>query len=1046
MKRHLTMALVAALSLPAIAKTPEWEDPQVTEINRVPMRASYFAYRDGENTGRSASSANYLDLSGTWRFNYVPDRSGRPGEEVFAKTYDDSAWGFIQVPGMWELSGYGEPMYLNIGYPWRGNFKNNPPVTPDKENAVGTYRTWVMIPADWKGKDIMAHFGSATSNLALWVNGKRVGYGEDSKLAQEYDITRYVVPGKENLIALQMNRWCDGTYLEDQDFFRFAGLARENYLFAREKNRVQDLRVNGDLTDGYRNGRLEYEADVTGAGTLELTLTSPEGKTVGEATCKVGNGSVKLTLTSPDKNIASVSARMVNKGTVELTMDVPDVEKWSAETPALYSLVTKFTPKNGEAEIIPLKVGFRKVEIKNSQLLVNGEPILIKGADRHELDPDGGYVVSMERMMQDIKRLKELNINAVRTCHYPDDPRWYDLCDKYGIYLVAEANIESHGMGYGKETLANVPAYKNAHLERNSRNVAANRNHPSVIIWSLGNEAGYGPNFEEAYDLVKSMDPSRPVQYERAGLNGKTDIFCPMYYPYEHSEKYAADPKNTKPLIQCEYAHAMGNSEGGFKEYWDLVRKYPKYQGGFIWDFVDQSIRHTTPEGKTIWAYGGDFKNTDPSDQNFCDNGLISPDRVPNPHAYEVQRVYQYIHTTLLPDGNVEVYNERFFAPTDDVVLNWTLLKDGRRMRSGSVSDVNVAPQGKTNVKIDYGTVDNEGEWLLNVEYALKEASPVLEAGTVIARDQLRLTPETCVMAQLSQEPITGMERKAGFITVTGKHFSVAFNETNGYLSRYDVDGSSMLNEGAEITPNFWRAPTDNDYGAGLQKKYSAWRNPGLTLRSLTNEETDGKAVIKAMYTMRNIPATLSLTYTVDGNGAIKVEETMTPDEGAKASDLFRFGMEIPMPAGYETVEYYGRGPGENYSDRQQASDLGIYRQQVSLQAYPYIRPQETGTRTDLRRWAVLDASGSGLEFTSVKPFSASALHYNIETLDGGEEKPNSHWGEINEDDVTNVLVDYAQMGLGCVDSWGSLPLPEYRLPFGKYSFTFTITPVSARF
>lgn len=1022
MKSHLTVALVTALSLPAIAKAPEWEDPQVTEINRVPMRASYFAYRDGENTGKWTSSANYLDLAGTWRFNYVPDRSDRPGEEVFAKTYDDSGWGYIQVPGMWELSGYGEPMYLNIGYPWRGNFKNNPPVTPDKENAVGTYRTLVNIPADWKGKDIMAHFGSATSNLALWVNGKRVGYGEDSKLAQEYDITRYVVPGKENLIALQMNRWCDGTYLEDQDFFRFAGLARENYLFAREKNRVQDVRVNGDLTDGYRNGRLTYEADVTGAGTLELTLTSPEGKTVAE------------------------TSRKVNKGSVELTMEVPGVKKWTAETPALYNLVTKFIPRNGETEVIPLKVGFRKVEIKDGQLLVNGEPILIKGADRHELDPDGGYVVSMERMLQDIKRMKELNINAVRTCHYPDDPRWYNLCDEYGIYLVAEANIESHGMGYGKETLANVPAYKAAHLARNARNVAANRNHPSVIIWSLGNEAGYGPNFEEAYDLVKSMDPSRPVQYERAEIDGKTDIFCPMYYPYGACEKYSTDPKRTKPLIQCEYAHAMGNSEGGFKEYWDLVRKYPKYQGGFIWDFVDQSIRWNTKDGKTIWAYGGDFKSTDPSDQNFCDNGLISPDRVPNPHAYEVQRVYQDIHTTLLPDGSVEVYNERFFTPTDDVTLYWSLMKDGRKVRGGSVNDVNVAPQGKKNVRIGYGNIDNEGEWLLNVEYALNEASPMLEAGTVIARDQLRLTPARCDMAPLSQEPITGMERKAGFITVTGKRFSVSFNETNGYLSRYDVNGSPMLNDGAEIVPNFWRAPTDNDYGAGLQKKYGAWRNPGLTLRSLTDENIGGMAVIKAVYTMRNIPATLSMTYTVDGNGAIKVEETMTPDEGAKASNMFRFGVEIPMPAGYDTVEYYGRGPGENYCDRQQASDLGVYRQPVSLQAYPYIRPQETGTRTDLRRWAVLDASGSGLEFTSTKPFSASTLHYNIGTLDGGPEKPNSHWGEIEEDDVTNVLVDYAQMGLGCVDSWGALPLPQYMLPFGKYSFTFTITPVTQRF
>ena len=432
---------------------------------------------------------------------------------------------------------------------------------------MGTYRLSITVPAEWEGKDVIAHFGSATSNLAVWVNGKRAGYGEDSKLAQEFDVTPYIIPGNKNLIALQVDRWCDGTYLEDQDFFRFAGLARENYLYAREKNRVEDIRVNGDLTNNYTDGRLYYEADIKGSGTLSIRLTSPEGEVVANA------------------------ERKDAKGKVSITMDVKNADKWSAESPALYTLTTTFTPKKGAAETIPIKMGFRKVEIKDSQLLVNGQPVLFKGANRHELDPDGGYVVSEERMLQDIKRMKEMNINAVRTCHYPDDPRWYDLCDQYGIYVVAEANIESHGMGYGKESLAKNRAYHKAHLERNRRNVAANRNHPSIIVWSLGNEGGYGKNFEDAYDMVKGMDASRPVQYERAGHDGKTDIFCPMYFPYEASERYASSPASTRPLIQCEYAHAMGNSEGGFKEYWDLIRKYPKFQGGYIWDFVDQSIR-----------------------------------------------------------------------------------------------------------------------------------------------------------------------------------------------------------------------------------------------------------------------------------------------------------------------------------------------------------------------------------------------------------------------------------------------------------------------
>lgn len=1020
-KNIITAALLTAATLTQAA-TPAWTDPEVNEINRLPMRAAYFAFRAGEQ-GDKTQSANYLPLDGTWRFLFTPDRNNRPSEAVAATAYDDSKWGYIQVPGMWELSGYGEPMYLNIGYPWRGNFANNPPQTPDKENAVGTYRRHITVPASWKGKDIIAHIGSATSNLTMWVNGRKVGYGEDSKLAQEFDVTPYIMPGRDNVITLQVDRWCDGTYLEDQDFFRFGGIARENYMYAREKNRVEDLRVNADLTgDGYRDGVLTYEADIKGNGRIDVTLTDPEGKVVAQSSPKV------------------------SKGKASLTMEVPGAQAWSAESPALYTLTTIFTPRKGDSEVITLKVGFRHVEIKDSQLLVNGQPILIKGADRHELDPDGGYVVSVERMLQDIKLMKGLNINAVRTSHYPNDPRWYDLCDQYGIYLVSEANIESHGIGYDEKTLGNNPAYNKAHLQRNSRHVAALRNHPSIIIWSLGNEAGYGKNFEDAYRTVKEMDPTRPVQYERAGIDGMTDIFCPMYYSYSNCERYSSDPARTKPLIQCEYAHAMGNSEGGFKEYWDLVRKYPKYQGGFIWDFVDQSIRRTTPEGKTIYAYGGDFKSTDPSDQNFCDNGLISPDRVPNPHAYEVQRVYQDIHTTLLPDGKVEVYNERFFTPLDDVQMQWTLLRDGHAVRTGTVAGIKAAPQQRVTLDVPYGDTAGEGEWLLNIAYTLKKSTPLLAAGTVIAREQLRLTPADVKMAPLADTPVTSVDRKAGYLTVNGKNFSVAFSEMNGYISRYDVDGRPMLKDSCDITPNFWRAPTDNDYGAGLQTKYSAWLNPGLTLARLDSEERDGRAIVNASYRMRNIPATLDISYTIDGNGAVKVVQTMTPNSDGKASDMFRFGMQIPMPATFDRVDYYGRGPEENYADRQQAADLGLYSQSVDSQAYPYIRPQETGTRTDLRRWAVLDASGAGLEFTSDRPFSASALHYFIGTLDGGPVKPNSHWGEIDRDDVTNVLVDYAQMGLGCIDSWGALPLPQYRLPFGSYTFTFTITPVKNEF
>ncbi len=1016
MIKSLSFACVVAMSAISLgAKTPYWLDPEVNEVNRLPMHTSYFAYESADKLGQGkVTSDNYRSLDGTWKFNWVKDADMRP-VDFYKPAFDDSSWSVIEVPGMWELNGYGDPIYVNVGYAWRGHFANNPPEVPLKDNHVGTYRREIEIPADWKGKDIIAHFGSATSNIEVWVNGKFVGYGEDSKLAQEFNLTPYVKPGEKNLIALQMFRWSDGTYLEDQDFFRFSGLARENYLYARNRNRIEDIRANGDLTSDYRDGVLTVSVDVKGSGNLDLKLMAPDG------------------------NVAAAYEKAGVKGKVNVTLDVKNPLKWTSETPNLYTLVATFTKKGQPVEIIPVNVGFRKIEIKNSQLLVNGQPVLIKGADRHELDPDAGYVVSTERMLQDIAMMKALNINAVRTSHYPNDPRWYDLCDRYGIYVVAEANIESHGMGYGDKTLAKNPAYRKAHLERNDRNVKANYNHPSIIVWSLGNEAGYGPNFEEAYDLVKAADPTRPVQYEQAGKTGKTDIFCPMYYGYGGCEKYSTDDAFVKPLIQCEYAHAMGNSEGGFKEYWDLIRKYPKYQGGFIWDFVDQSIRWNGKDGRVIYAYGGDFNPTDATDGNFCDNGLISPDRVPNPHAYEVQRVYQNIWTSLDKPGQVKVYNENFFTDLSNVALQWELLHNGVVERRGEVADIDVAPQHSAVVDLGYGKICNCGEWLLNVAYVNKSRDGLLPAGAVIARQQLTLlnAPSHHHGVKVAAPAV-----EIATDTVKGPHFMIAFNKATGFISKYVFDGTPLLKEGAEITPNFWRAPTDNDYGANLQKEYRAWLNPEMKLIGFTQEEVDGKARFTASYDMPSVKAKMTVTYTIDGNGEVNIVEKMTAGKDAKVSGLFRFGMQMPMPASFETVEYYGRGPGENYADRQQASDLGIYRQTVSEQPYPYIRPQETGTRTDLRYWTVLDASGTGVRFTAAKPFSASALHYYISTLDGGKDKPNTHWGELDADDVTNVCVDLSQIGLACENSWGARPRPEYMLPYGDYTFDYTITPV----
>lgn len=1025
MNRFLLTAItgIAAVSMSAQSFT-EWQNPEVNAVNRSPMRSAHFAYRNGEDALASQNkkaSSNYMSLNGIWKFNWVNDASSRP-TDFWKKDFNDKGWDDIRVPGVWELNGYGDPVYVNNQYPWRNSFESKPPIVPTENNHVGTYRREIKVPASWKGKEIFAHFGSVTSNMYLWVNGKYVGYSEDSKLEAEFNLTPYLVPGKENLICFQVFRWCDGSYLEDQDFFRFSGVGRDCYLYARDKKRIADIRVTPDLENNYTDGVLNIDLSLTGNAPVQLTLSDAAGNKVASAS-------------------ANKSGRTV--------MKVANPQKWTAETPYLYTLSATM---QGNDEVVPVNVGFRKIELTKGQILVNGKPVLFKGADRHELDPDGGYVVSPERMLQDIQLMKQLNMNAVRTCHYPDDNLWYDLCDKYGIYVVAEANIESHGMGYGEKTLAKDPKYAKAHIERNERNVQRNFNHPSIIFWSLGNEAGYGPNFEDAYKWVKKEDPSRAVQYEQAGIHNMTDIFCPMYYGYDGMKKYAEEMPSDKPLIQCEYAHAMGNSMGGFKEYWDLIRKYPNLQGGFIWDFVDQAVRTKGKNGVEIYAYGGDFHPHDPSDGNFCVNGVVSPDRVPNPHADEVRYYYQNIWTTPsdLPAGKVKVYNENFFRDLSDVTLDWVLLNNGVPVRDGRIDKISVAPGETTEVTIPYGQISNKGEWLLNVSYNLKDAEGLLPAGHCIAKEQFILN-ETAVadmdvttpsQPNLKTPVPTIVDNHSFFMGVKGDDFNLEFDRNSGFMTKYEVNGTEMLAEGGKLTPNFWRAPTDNDYGAGLQKKYSAWKNPEIKLESLKGEMKDGLAVVSADYKMPGVSASLKLTYTINGEGAVKVTESLTTDKNAKVSDMFRFGMQMQMPESFGSIEYYGRGPIENYSDRNHSTLLGIYNQKVEDQFYPYIRPQETGTKTDIRYWKQLNNSGNGLEFIAENPFSASALNYSIESLDGGAWKANTHSPEIEKVNYTNLLIDKAQMGLGCVNSWGALPLKEYRLPYGDYTFTFVMKPV----
>ena len=1029
MNKHFMTGLLAAFALTAAAQSNEWQDPQVNAVNRAPMHTHYFAFESTEAAQKACweQSANYMSIHGQWKFNWVRSADQRP-TDFYRVDYNDKGWDSMPVPGLWELNGYGDPQYVNVGYPWREQFENNPPFVPNEENHVGSYRREFNIPASWSGKEIMIHFGSVTSNIYLWVNGRYVGYSEDSKLETEFNLTPYLKPGQKNLIAFQVFRWCDGTYLEDQDFFRYSGVARDNYLYARNKNtQIADIRVTPDLDAQYKDGTLAVELTMKGKGTVELELLDAAGE--------------------------KVVAETVNaSGKTKTTLNVAAPQKWSAETPNLYTL--RATLKNGNQliEVIPVKVGFRKIELKNGQILVNGQAVLFKGADRHELDPDGGYVMSRERMIQDIQIMKQFNLNAVRTCHYPDDNFWYDLCDQYGIYMVAEANIESHGMGYGEKTLAKNPSYAKAHMERNQRNVQRNYNHPAIIFWSLGNEAGYGPNFEACYDWIKAEDPTRACQYEQAGVEGKTDIYCPMYLGYDRCEKYSADPNSNKPLIQCEYAHAMGNSQGGFKEYLDLIRKYPKYQGGFIWDFVDQSLRWRGKDGKIIYAYGGDFNKFDASDNNFCDNGLISPDRKPNPHMYEVGYYYQNIWTTPadLKNGVINVHNENFFRDLSAYYMEWQVMKGGKLIRAGRVDNLNVAPQQTAKVKLDLGKICECDEWLLNVSYKLKNREGLLEPGHVVAKDQLTLNPYKAPDMELKNVERTNIETIApqliendrNYLIVSGCTYRLEFNKRTGFLVRYAANGQEMIQEGAALTPNFWRAPTDNDFGAGLQRKYAAWKNPEMKLTSLKQRVEGKQVIVEAAYDMPGVSAKLDLTYVINNVGAVKVTQKMTADKSKEVSAMFRFGMQMPMPKCLETVEYYGRGPVENYSDRKGCADLGIYRQSVDEQFYAYIRPQENGNKTDIRWWKMLNAAGNGLKVVAADPFSASALHYTIESLDDGAHKDQRHSPEVEKADLTNFCLDKIQTGLGCENSWGRIARPEYQVPYGDYEFTFILTPV----
>ena len=1054
MKKSLLILAAMFAAGSAFAQKAErmepWQDPNVFEENRLPMAATFVT--DQQQT---------VSLNGVWKFNWNETIEGRT-KGFEAVDFDDTAWKTMPVPGMWELNGYQDPIYLNIGFPWRGQVENNPPYPATEHNYVGQYRRTFYVDGSWAGKQICLYIGSATSNVRVWVNGKPVGYSEDSKLEARFDITKYLRSG-ENLVALEIFRWCDGSYLEDQDFWRLTGIARGVYVYTREKERIDDVNIVAGM-----DGAFTVDTKVTrGIKKVNVGIYDKEGK-----------------------QVASAEAVPV-KGLARLTGTVASPALWSAEIPNLYTLKVTASDTKGVAESTSVDFGFRTVEIKNSQLLVNGKPVLIKGADRHEVNTDKGYVVSEADMIKDIRIMKELNMNAVRTYHYPDDPRWYALCDKYGLYVVDEANLESHGMGYGDESLAHRADYKAAHLIRNQRMLRRDFNHPSVIIWSLGNEAGDGENFTACYQWMKDNDGTRPVQYERACGGANTDIHCPMYVSPAECEAIVLR-KEGKPLIQCEYAHAMGNSVGNFKEYWDLIRKYPTFQGGFIWDFVDQALRWPSSEGGTdhIFAFGGDFNEYDPSDGSFNCNGIIAADRTLHPHAYEIRYQYRNIHTTNAGNGKVNVYNEHFFKDLSQYRLLWNITADGEIASTGVVENLDIAPQKTATVDLGIKSVpESAADIFLNVSYVLKTPDGALPAGTEVSYDQIALREGEAKAFPAGSASVFGnviSHRETADSHIFSGSFSYAgtagdrvsdwtatFDSSTGFMTGYTVNGVQMLSE--PLTPEFARALTENDMGASLHKTMNVWRYPVFKLKagsiSVKNiADAEGKLAGMSMSAeyepIADGAATVVMNYEIYSDGSVRGTEKMK-DAGSlsKAPGMFRFGMKFAMPGRFSTVDFYGKGPWENYSDRNTAATVGHYVQSVNEQYhYGYVRSQESGTKTDLRYFRVLDPNGTGLEVTADTRFSASALPFSISdldcTLNGTPQranKSNTQTGaprhslnlkaKAHENDrasgTTYVNFDLVQMGVGGIHSWGTMPLDNYLVPAAEREFVFVLRPVN---
>lgn len=1056
-----TATALSGFAQPA-AEVPPWENPRLTGVNNLAPHATMVICPDAK-TARSigvvqnserVKSPFYRSLNGLWKYHYSPNQLARV-ENFWATDFNDSQWASIPVPANVEIEGYGIPIYANVTYPWAWHGKPaTPPVVPreDPNGTVNAYRREFELPADWTGRRVLITFDGVNSFFQLWVNGQYVGMGKDARTPVEFDLTKFLKPGK-NVLAVENFRWCDGSYLEDQDFWRMSGIFRDVYLWSPASVHIRDFEVKTDFDAGYRDAKLTLKYEVENAGdssaafTLEGELLDPSGKSVGML-----NPRGELVGDSPLFTAAWENVPPQTKPTSFIIRDVKNPLKWTGETPNLYKLLLTLKNADGKVlEVIPVNVGFRKVEIKNGDLLVNGQRVLFKGVNRHEHDPDRGQAVTVEGMIHDLQVMKENNVNAVRCCHYPNAPAWYDLCDKYGIYLIDEANIESHGMGYGEKTLAKDPQFADAHMNRTVRMVERDKNHPSVIVWSLGNEAGFGPNFEATSEWIHRRDPSRPVHYEQAGQKPYTDIVCPMYPRPGNLARYSSTSQ-TRPYIMCEYEHAMGNSSGDMWSYWSQIYSQPHLQGGYIWDWVDQGLRQkqgplplakfskVQPGDKTFWAYGGDFGPPGtPSDDNFCCNGLVTPDREPHPGLLEVKHVYQNVHCKAvdLAARKIEIKNWFDFVNLEDVATaTWKLTGDGKELQSGKLALPPLAPHASAEVVIPVKKFKPAPgvEYFVEISFKLKKAAALLKAGHEIAWDQFKLPDAAPAVAPKAKNlPALVWQSGAGQVRISGGDFRVIIDQTNG-LSSWQANGTELVR--SPLRPSFWRALTDNDRGRNAERSQGVWRLADTEMIPCSFIVTQRQDYVEAAadWTLpRAKDAVWKTTYKIFNNGEILVSSDFKPAD-TNLPALPRLGMQMTLPGGFEQVAWFGPGPQETYSDRKDAR-VGIHRGTVTEQFYPhYAEPGETGNKVDTRWIALTNKKGAGLLAVGQPLLSVNALHYGTADLNAAK-----HSFQLPYRDDITLNLDLAQQGLGGDDSWGAWPHKPFLIPCQDYHYEFRL-------